>query len=174
MRIINPAGVLAAFNQITSSPTSFGVHSSVTTGITPIARPASFLPTVIRLSRRHSNLLLAKGSIDDAAEERGVSAAEFSADTSASGRAGPFFQRLARLGSIGIVNGGAEGPTPTAMDLLALETGRDVAIACDEIPPNLLYDFPANLTNVVATTQVGTLGAVDTMFMLQCSTEKIM
>ena len=174
MRIINPAGVLAALNQVTHSPSSNSAQPLGAAVASLIARPASFLPTVIRPSRRPSNLMVAKSSVDDAGDERVPRAADFSVDTPTSGRTGPFFQRLARLGSIGIVNGGAEGPTPTAMDLLALETGRNVAIACDDIPPNLLYDFPASVTNVVATTQVGTLAAVDTMFMLQCSTEKIM
>ena len=174
MPIIKPAGVLAAFNQVTHIPTSNGAHVSRVANVAPVAQPVSLLPTVVRPVRRPRNLLLAKSSVDDAGDKHISREADLSGDTSVSARTGPFFQRLARLGSIGIVNGGAEGPTPTAMDLLALETGRDVAIACKDIPPNLLYDFPATLTNVVATTQVGTLGAVDTMFMLQCSTEKIM
>jgi hypothetical protein len=87
---------------------------------------------------------------------------------------GTLFERLRKLGSIGIVNGGEEGdgPTPIAMDLLALGFGHNVAIACDDTPPNLLNDFPASVTNVVSTKQVGALAAADTMFLLECSTVK--
>lgn len=91
---------------------------------------------------------------------------------SAGASTGTPFQRLQQLGSIAIVNGGAEGPTPIAMDLLALGFGRSVAIACDDTPPNLLNDFPADITNVVATKQVGAVAAADTMFLLECSTLK--
>ncbi len=151
--------------QSTCADSSF-LHPQVkhTFSNTPIAR----LP----LPRRSSPLLLRSQASADENQKVPADTTDTASNQRPINAVTRPFQRLQELGSISIVNGGAEGPTPTALDLLALGFGRSVAIACDDTPPNLLNDFPAEVANVVATKQVGAVAAVDTMFLLECSTLK--
>ncbi len=170
MRSPTHAGFPAMFNQFTVPQAAVGETShhhpqvASTFSNTPIAR----MP-----SPRRSSLLLSRGQspFDESQCIPTGSGGTASSNVPTTLTDTPL-QGLEQLGSIAIVNGGATGPTPTAMDLLALGVGRSMSIACDDTPPNLLNDFPATVTNVVATRQVGAVAAADTMFLLECSTLK--
>lgn len=170
MRIPTHTGSSVMFNQFTVPQFTI----AETRQLPPQVRPdftntrTAHLPS----PRRSSLLALRAHSADDETRQilaDSVNAAGSEMPTTLTGTP---LQGLQQLGSIAIVNGGAEGPTLTAMDLLALGVGRSMSIACDDTPPNLLNDFPATVTNVVATRQVGAVAAADTMFLLECSTLK--
>ena len=173
MRIPINTGHPAMFNQLSVSQSTTGevphLQSQVKpTKLTFIDKQIARMP----MPRRSSPLLLSNQPDADGSFQGSLESGSVSGSKTAKSASELMLQGLHQLGSIGIVNGGAKGPTPAAMDLLELNFGRSVAIACEDSPPNLLNDFPAEVTNVVATNQVGAVAAADTMFMLECSTLK--
>lgn len=159
------------FHSFITSPVSASADVPAAATLQPalIVKPAA----QIALGRRSGVMMQGSPFNNDAIQRRYAQSIGAPFDTASTSGSSMPCQRLQQLGSIGIVNGGGAEPTPAAMDLLALGLGRSVAIACDETPPNLLNDFPAAVTNVVATTQVGAVAAADTLFLLECTTAKI-
>ena len=170
MRIITQSGMPTMFHQFISLPIGAAENLHAESKINSVF--ASTPKARIAMPRLQHVLLQQSQSSTNTDQDPTENRVNLFVDTQPRARAETLFQRLQKLGSIGIVNGGGAGPTPNAMDLLSLGFGHSVAIACEESPPNLLNDFPNAVTNVVSTTQVGALAKVDTMFMLECTTAK--
>ena len=149
MRTIPQSGAPGIFHSLIAPPLGTSADMQAAATIQPVlmTKPTAHVATG-RRSRMH---MQDSAFNNDAIQRRTAALSGAPAGSASMAGSGTPFQRLQQLGSIGIVNGGGAEPTPAAMDLLALGFGRSVAIACDDTPPNLLNDYPAAVTNVVAT-----------------------